>query len=136
MALADASFHQSENDITGALEETFSVTENCFSEHIIVELRLGSTTQDLMEVNKEGYINLIIAHQIARNIMEQFCMFMEGLRDMLPLDLLHLFNKHKLELLIRGMMKIDMDDWTQFTYYHRYKKTDRVIKWFWVCLHV
>jgi len=27
-----------------------------------------------------------------------------------------------------------MDDWTRFTDYRGYEKTDRVIEWFWTCL--
>jgi len=59
---------------------------------------------------------------------------MEGLGDVLPLDLLRVFDEHGLELLIGGMTKIDMDDWTCFTDYRRYEKTGRVIERFCQCL--
>ncbi|KAI9435078.1 hypothetical protein H4582DRAFT_1972700, partial [Lactarius indigo] len=59
---------------------------------------------------------------------------MEGIGDVLPLDLLRVFDEHELELLISGMTEIDMDDWTRFTDYRGYEKTDRVIEWFWACL--
>jgi E3 ubiquitin-protein ligase NEDD4 len=58
----------------------------------------------------------------------------EGLGDVLPLDLLPIFNEHELELLIGGITEIDMDDWTRFTDYRGYEKTDRVIEWFWASL--
>ena len=45
-----------------------------------------------------------------------------------------MFDEHELELLIGGMTEIDMDDWTRFTDYRGYEKTDRVIEWFWACL--
>jgi hypothetical protein len=41
-----------DNDITDVLEETFSVTEDCFGEHVVVELRPGGATQDVTESNK------------------------------------------------------------------------------------
>ncbi|KAH9020059.1 HECT-domain-containing protein [Lactarius hengduanensis] len=106
-----------ENPITGVLEETFSVTEDRFGEHVIVELRPGGAAQDVTEANKEDS---------ARS--------WRGLGDVLPLDLLRVFDEHELELLIGGMTEIDMDDWTRFTDYRGYEKTDRVIEWFWACL--
>ncbi|KAI9454451.1 HECT-domain-containing protein [Lactarius psammicola] len=123
-----------ENDITGVLEETFSVTEDRFGEHVVVELRPGGASQDVTEANKEEYVDLVVAHRIAGRIAEQFRAFMEGLGDVLPLDLLRVFDEHELELLIGGMTEIDMDDWTRFTDYRGYEKTDRVIEWFWACL--
>ncbi len=66
------------------LDETFSLTEDRFGEHVIVELRPGGAIQDATETNQEGYVDLVVAHRIA----EQFRAFMEGLWDVLPLDLL------------------------------------------------
>ena len=116
------------------LEETFSVTEDRFGEHVIVDLRPGGSTQDVTESNKYDYVDLVVSHRIAGRITEQFRAFMEGLGDVLPLDLLRVFDEHELELLIGGMTEIDMDDWTRFTDYRGYEKTDRVIEWFWACL--
>ncbi|KAH8977835.1 HECT-domain-containing protein [Lactarius akahatsu] len=110
-----------ENPITGVLEETFSVTEDRFGEHVIVELRPGGAAQDVTEANKEEYVDLVVAHRIAGRIAGQFRAFMEGLGDVLPLDLLRVFDEHELELLIGGMTEIDMDDWTRFTDYPRRK---------------
>ncbi len=42
---------------------------------------------------------------------------MEGLRDVLRLDLLRMFDTHKLELFIGGMMETDMDDLMRFADY-------------------
>src|SRR6201996_7036448 len=123
-----------DNDITDVLEETFSVTEDRFGEHVIVELRPGGALQDVTEANEDQYVDLVVAHRIAGRITAQFRAFMEGLGDVLPLDLLRVFDEHELELLIGGTTEIDMDDWTRFTDYRGYEKTDRVIEWFWACL--
>jgi E3 ubiquitin-protein ligase NEDD4 len=123
-----------DNDITDVLEESFSVTEDRFGEHVIVELKAGGADIPVTEANKEEYVDLVVSHRIAGRISEQFRAFMEGLGDVLPLDLLRVFDEHELELLIGGMTEIDMDDWTRFTDYRGYEKTDRVIEWFWACL--
>ncbi|KAH8989300.1 hypothetical protein EDB83DRAFT_2615825 [Lactarius deliciosus] len=65
-----------ENPIKGVLEETFSVTKDRFGEHVIVELRPGGAAQDVAAANKEEYVDLV------------FRAFMEGLGDVLPLDVL------------------------------------------------
>jgi E3 ubiquitin-protein ligase NEDD4 len=114
VVLADASFRHRENDITNVLE-TFSLVEDRFGEHVIVDLRPGGASQDVTESNKEQCVDLVVAHRIAGRVTAQFRAFMEGLGDVLPLDLLRVFDEHELELLIGGMTEIDMDDWTRFT---------------------
>ena len=116
------------------LEETFSVTEDRFGEYVVVELRPGGESQEVTELNKDEYVDLVVVHRIAGGIREQFQAFMQGLKDVLPLDLLRVFDEHELDLLIGGTTEIDMDDWMQFTHYRGYEETDRVIEWFWACL--
>jgi len=99
-----------------------------------VELKPGGADSPVTEVNKSEYVELVVAHRIAGRISDQFRALMDGLGDVLSLDLLRVFDEHELELLIGGMTEIDMDDWTRFTDYRGYEKTDRVIEWFWACL--
>jgi len=76
------------------------VTEDRFGEHIVVELRPGGATEDVTEANKEQSVHLVVAHQIAGHIAEQFRAFMDGLGDVLPLDLLRVFDEREHDLLI------------------------------------
>jgi hypothetical protein len=46
------------------LEETLSVTENRFGEHVVVDLRPGSSSQDVAESNKDEDVDLVVAHRI------------------------------------------------------------------------
>ena len=122
-----------ENGIMDVLEEMFSVTVGRFGEHVIVEFRPGGASQAVTETNKDQYVDLVVTHRIAGRIAAQFRAFMEGLGDVLPLDLLRVFDEHELELPVGGMTEIDIDDWMRFTDYRGYEKTDRVIEWFWAC---
>ena len=110
------------------------MTEDRFGERVVVELRPGGAFQEVTEENKEQYVDLVVTHRIAGRIAEQLRAFMEGLGDVLPLDLLHTFNEHELELLIGGTTEIDMDDWKRFTDYYGYQESDWMIKWFWLSL--
>jgi len=114
----------------GVPDETSSVMKDLFGEYVVLELRPGDATQDTTEANQEEYVDLVVAHWVSGRIAEQFRAFMEGLGDVLPLDLPRVFDEHDLALLIGWMMEIDMDDWTRFADYREYKKTDRVIEWF------
>lgn len=53
-------------------------------------------------------MDLVVQYRISRRIKEQFGAFMEGLLDLIPKDLITVFDERELELLIGGMSEIDM----------------------------
>ncbi|KAG6816239.1 hypothetical protein H0H87_007476 [Tephrocybe sp. NHM501043] len=135
----DADLHRSllwmlDNDITDVLDETFSLTEERFGEMVTIELKPGGEEVPVTEENKKEYVDAVVAYRISKRVKEQFDAFMEGLLELIPADLIGVFDERELELLIGGMSEIDMDDWTKFTDYRGYEKTDQVIEWFWQCI--
>lgn len=135
----DADLHRSlvwmlDNDITDVLDETFTTTEERFGELVTIELKPGGEEVPVTEGNKKEYVDAVVAYRISRRVKEQFDAFMEGLLELIPRDLINVFDERELELLIGGMSEIDMDDWTKFTDYRGYEKTDQVIEWFWQCI--
>lgn len=98
----------SENDITDVLDETFSQTEERFGELITIDLKPGGEHIEVTEENKKEYVDLVVQYRIARRIKEQFGAFMEGLLELIPKDLITVFDERELELLIGGMSEIDM----------------------------
>ncbi|KAG6854113.1 hypothetical protein C0991_010277 [Blastosporella zonata] len=135
----DADLHRSllwmlDNDITDVLDETFSLTEERFGEMVTIELKPGGEDMPVTEENKKEYVDAVVAYRISKRVKEQFDAFMEGLLELIPSDLIGVFDERELELLIGGMSEIDMDDWTKFTDYRGYEKTDQVIEWFWQCI--
>ncbi|KAG6916449.1 hypothetical protein DXG01_006777 [Tephrocybe rancida] len=135
----DADLHRSllwmlDNDITDVLDETFSLTEERFGEMVTIELKTGGEEIPVTEENKKEYVDAVVAYRISKRVKEQFDAFMEGLLELIPSDLIGVFDERELELLIGGMSEIDIDDWTKFTDYRGYEKTDQVIEWFWQCI--
>jgi E3 ubiquitin-protein ligase NEDD4 len=59
---------------------------------------------------------------------------MEGFNDLIPQDLVNVFDERELELLIGGIADIDVDDWKKHTDYRGYSETDDVIVNFWKVL--
>ncbi|KAJ3937091.1 MAG: hypothetical protein NXY57DRAFT_982535 [Lentinula lateritia] len=135
----DADLHRSlvwmlENDITDVLYETFTRTEDRFGEIVTIDLKPNGADIPVTEENKKEYVDAVVEYRISRRVKDQFNAFMEGLLELIPLDLISVFDEREMELLIGGISEIDMDDWTKFTDYRGYEKTDQVIEWFWQCI--
>ncbi|EGO23806.1 hypothetical protein SERLADRAFT_439115 [Serpula lacrymans var. lacrymans S7.9] len=135
----DADLHRGlvwmlDNDITDVLDETFSTTEDRFGEIVTVELKPGGADIPVTEDNKKEYVEAVVLYRTMTRVKEQFDAFSEGFKELIPQELIDVFDERELELLIGGMSEIDMDDWTKFTDYRGYEKSDQVIEWFWQCI--
>lgn len=62
---------------------------------------------------------------------EQFNAFIAGFHELIPADLITVFDERELELLIGGIADIDVDDWKKHTDYRGYTESDEVIQNFW-----
>lgn len=78
---------------------------------------------------------LITEWRIQKRVEEQFNAFVTGFHELIPADLVNVFDERELELLIGGIADIDVDDWKKHTDYRGYTESDIVIVNFWkVCL--
>ncbi len=102
------SISYSDNDITDVLEETFTTTEDRFGELVTMELKPGGENIPVTEANKVEYVDAVVAYRISTRVKEQFSAFMSGLLELIPSDLINVFDERELELLIGGMAEIDM----------------------------
>jgi len=64
-------------------------------------------------------------------VEEQFNAFITGFNELIPADLVGVFDERELELLIGGIADIDVDDWKKHTDYRGYQEQDQVIQDFW-----
>eukprot|EP01056_Protomagalhaensia_sp_Gyna25_P001812 Protomagalhaensia_sp_Gyna_25__1811@NODE_1957_length_1385_cov_3_308321_g1611_i0_p2_GENE_NODE_1957_length_1385_cov_3_308321_g1611_i0NODE_1957_length_1385_cov_3_308321_g1611_i0_p2_ORF_typecomplete_len159_score25_27HECT/PF00632_25/2_2e59_NODE_1957_length_1385_cov_3_308321_g1611_i056532 len=60
--------------------------------------------------------------------------FFEGFNELMPPELLSIFDDKELELLISGLPQIDLHDLKAHTEYRGYLPTDQHIRWFWEIL--
>ncbi|CAE6433347.1 unnamed protein product [Rhizoctonia solani] len=135
----DAELHRGmtwmlENDITDVIDETFTTVEERFGELVTIELRPGGADVEVTEDNKKEYVEAVIEYRIQKRVKEQFDAFMAGFSELIPQELINVFDERELELLIGGMSEIDVDDWTKYTDYRGYELNDEVIQWFWQCI--
>ena len=54
-----------------------------------------------------------------------------GFHEIIPAELISIFNEQELELLISGLPDIDVDDWKKHTDYRGYTENDEVVQFFW-----
>lgn len=120
-----------ENDITDVLTETFSIETEAFGEKIIVDLIENGRNIPVTEENKHEFVQLVVNYRMIGSVNEQLEKFLEGFHDIVPADLISIFNEQELELLISGLPDIDVDDWKNNTEYQTYTAASPQIQWFW-----
>lgn len=77
------------------------------------------------------YCRLITEWRIQKRVEEQFNAFVAGFNELIPPDLVNVFDERELELLIGGIADIDVEDWKKHTDYRGYTEQDQVIRNFW-----
>ncbi|TNY21629.1 hypothetical protein DMC30DRAFT_196082 [Rhodotorula diobovata] len=136
MESVDAEMYRSltwmlENDITDVIENTFSAEDDRFGETVTIDLKPGGQDIEVTNDNKKEYVQLIVEWRIQRRVEDQFKAFLSGFNELIPQELINVFDERELELLIGGMSEIDVDDWQKHTDYRGYSQTDEVVQWFW-----
>ena len=134
----------------GVLSETFSVDDDQFGETRTIDLTPNGRNIDLTDENKKQYVELVFSAavpylwkpltcssslvtewKIQKRVQEQFNAFITGFNELIPADLVNVFDERELELLIGGIADIDVDDWKKHTDYRGYQEQDEVIQNFW-----
>jgi E3 ubiquitin-protein ligase NEDD4 len=135
----DAEFYRNlewmlDHDITGVFEPTFSVEDDQFGEIVTVDLKPNGRNLEVDNDNKLEYVELMTEWKISRRVQEQFNAFVTGFNELIPQELVNVFDERELELLIGGIAEIDVDDWKKHTDYRGYSESDEVVQWFWKCV--
>lgn len=120
-----------ENDITDIITETFSVEDDEFGVIKTVDLCDDGRNIPVTDENKHEYVRLVVEHKLLASVTEQMEQFLLGFHEIIPAELIAIFNEQELELLISGLPDIDVDDWKSNTEYQNYTAASQQIQWFW-----
>ncbi|KAG5953789.1 hypothetical protein E4U53_002645 [Claviceps sorghi] len=120
-----------DNEITDIITETFSVEDDEFGVTNIVDLISGGRDVVVTEENKHEYVRLVVEHRLLASVKDQMESFLKGFHEIIPAELISIFNEQELELLISGLPDIDVDDWKSNTEYQNYTPSSQQIQWFW-----
>ncbi|CCE78387.1 Piso0_001009 [Millerozyma farinosa CBS 7064] len=120
-----------ENDITDVITEDFSVETDDYGEHKIIDLIPNGRNIDVTEENKHEYVKLVVEYRLQTSVLEQMDHFLQGFHEIIPKELIAIFDEQELELLISGLPDIDVTDWQNNTVYNNYSPSTEQIQWFW-----
>ena len=120
-----------ENDITDIITEDFSVIEEQFGDEKVVDLIPDGRNIPVTEENKREYVQKLVEYRLTTSVSEQLESFVKGFHDIIPAELVAIFDEQELELLISGLPEIDVDDWKANTEYHNYNVNSPQVTWFW-----
>lgn len=127
-----------ENDISDVLDLSFSMDADeekriLYEKAEVTDYELipGGRNIKVTEENKHEYVNRVAEHRLTTAIRPQITSFMEGFNELIPEELISIFNDKELELLISGLPDIDLDDLKANTEYSGYSIASPVIQWFW-----
>uniref|UniRef100_F1KRU4 HECT-type E3 ubiquitin transferase n=1 Tax=Ascaris suum TaxID=6253 RepID=F1KRU4_ASCSU len=117
------------------LDLYFAVDEQFYGQTQTVELREGGANEKVTEANKDEYIELVIKWRFVSRVEAQMKALMKGVHELVPSNLLSIFDPNELELLVCGLQKIDVKDWKDNTLYKGgYAPNHPVIHNFWKCI--
>lgn len=120
-----------ENDITDIITEDFSVETDDYGEHKIIDLVPNGRNIPVDETNKHEYVRLVVEYRLQTSVNEQMQNFITGFHEIIPRDLVSIFDEQELELLVSGLPDIDVQDWQNNTNYSNYSASSEQIQWFW-----
>ncbi|KAG8575775.1 hypothetical protein GDO81_009673 [Engystomops pustulosus] len=120
-----------END-PAELDLRFTVDEELFGQTHQHDLKPGGSDIVVTNKNKKEYIHLVIQWRFVNRIQKQMASFKEGFFELIPPDLIKIFDENELELLMCGLGDVDVNNWREHTKYKNgYSLGHPVIQWFW-----
>uniref|UniRef100_A0A8C9TZK5 E3 ubiquitin-protein ligase n=1 Tax=Scleropages formosus TaxID=113540 RepID=A0A8C9TZK5_SCLFO len=129
-----------ENDPTD-LDLRFTIDEELFGQTHQHELKPGGADIMVTDNNKKEYIHLfsfsdfittagIGGEQLGH--VTNLSLLFQGFYELIPQDLIRIFDENELELLMCGLGNVDVNDWRENTKYKKgYCANHPVIQWFW-----
>ncbi|KAJ0402143.1 hypothetical protein P43SY_000458 [Pythium insidiosum] len=140
LAYYDPELHRSlvwllENETVDALALDFSVCEQ--DEHgncTVVDLIPGGRDVLVTDDNKAEYVQRKLQYVLFERVSSQLFAFLKGIYDIVPCELLMLFDAEELDFVLSGSDEIDVDDWERHTRYSQDMWHHPTRQWFWEIL--
>jgi len=85
--------------------------------------------------NMMGYVEKMFEFQVRKQFKDELTNLLCGFWEVVHPHLIQSFSWSELQILLCGVMELDLDDWRANTKYKSgYSENDQVIKWFWEIL--
>jgi E3 ubiquitin ligase SMURF1/2 len=80
-----------------------------------VELCPGGKDREVTQENKAEYIRLVLRYRMLDSVAPQLFQLLNGLFQVVPRELLTVFDYQELEMVLCGLPVIDVSDWQKYT---------------------
>lgn len=101
----------------------------------IIELKPGGASIVVTDQNKEEYIQLRLKYVLLGSIAPQLQSLLTGVFEIVPQELLMVFDYQELDLLLSGIPELDLEDWKAHTVVDPTLAGHRdLVTWFWEIL--
>jgi hypothetical protein len=124
-----------EMDDVSVLCLDFTTTVSIFGDNQTVELKPGGKDVEVTNDNKDEFLELRLKHLCMERVSPQLYALLVGFYEVVPMDLLSVFDFNEIELLLCGLPKINVEDWKSNTMYRgEYEALGArhpVVKMFW-----
>ncbi|EGZ20939.1 hypothetical protein PHYSODRAFT_354345 [Phytophthora sojae] len=120
-----------ENDGVEALDLDFSVMERVGDRTMTVDLIPNGRNVEVTDANKHEYLERKFEHFLLRSVADQLYVFLKGIYEVIPQQLLMLFDYEELDYLMCGSPEIDVDDWEKNTSVAESVARSPTLVWFW-----
>ena len=75
---------------------------------VIIDLKPGGADIPVTEENKKEYVDFVVEYRISKRVKDQFDALMSGFSELIPQDVINVFDERELELLVGGASEIDV----------------------------
>jgi len=106
-----------EMDDVSALCLDFTSTVSVFGDNQEIELKPGGKNIEVTNENKDEFLELRLKHLCMDRVGPQLFNLLVGFYEVVPMELLSVFDFNEIELLLCGLPKINVDDWKANTMY-------------------
>ncbi|XP_026975826.1 apoptosis-resistant E3 ubiquitin protein ligase 1 isoform X5 [Orcinus orca] len=99
----------------------------------VIELMTGGAQTPVTNANKIFYLNLLAQYRLASQVKEEVEHFLKGLNELVPENLLAIFDENELELLMCGTGDISVSDFKAHAVVvgGSWHFREKVMRWFW-----
>ncbi|RLN20662.1 hypothetical protein BBJ28_00006091 [Nothophytophthora sp. Chile5] len=119
------------NEDVDALGLDFTVTVKDGDVYRDVALVPGGSEMIVTDANKHEYVERKWQYLLVESVAPQLQAFLQGLYEIIPRELLLLFDPEEFDFVLCGSDEIDVDDWQRSTKYTEELHSHRALTWFW-----
>ncbi|TMW57362.1 hypothetical protein Poli38472_003287 [Pythium oligandrum] len=119
------------NDAVDTLGLDFSVCEPMGTDMVVVDLIPEGRNVTVTDANKLQYVKRRFEYTLFESVSSQLFVFLKGVYEVIPQELLLLFDVEEFDYLLCGTDEIDVADWEAHTRSSLNLKGTRVMRWFW-----